>query len=238
MARLTALLPLLILAEVQQAWSSLKTPSTRRLSSKAFFESPDLHDAVTDTFMALGGSSHLGDRAAVYAHVAEGFQNVTQGAPESTPELTWQQKVELVSLVRSLGNLSLHSSLRRLSETDASQPVVFTYQSSDGEGNNGTGTLGSTGAGSVSKVALQQVPEGISFTVGPAVGGMYLIRGKMDVTQRGQGHMSGNIRAGFVNLRSTLSGTWQAEGTDFNSTLHIHLTEMGFNEEWTWSPEP
>eukprot|EP00443_Scrippsiella_acuminata_P017764 CAMPEP_0115252118 /NCGR_PEP_ID=MMETSP0270-20121206/43982_1 /TAXON_ID=71861 /ORGANISM="Scrippsiella trochoidea, Strain CCMP3099" /LENGTH=233 /DNA_ID=CAMNT_0002667563 /DNA_START=94 /DNA_END=792 /DNA_ORIENTATION=+ len=233
MTRLLALISLFVFAEVQQVWGSLKTPSTRRLSAKAFFESSDLHEAVADTLTALSnGSSGFAHRGAVHAYVAEGFKNATHGAQELPSELTWQQKVELLRLVRSVGNLSLHGFSRRLLDLNSSESVVYHYRSSDGDGTNGTGALGSDGSGSVSKVMLSQVPGGLSFTVGPAVGGMYLISGKMDVTRHDEDHMSGSIKAGFVNLHSTLSGTWRAEGADLNSTLYIHLTEMGFDEEW------
>jgi len=239
MARLLMLIPVFVFAEVQQVYGSLRTPSTRQLSSKAFFESQDLHEAVTETLAALSsGSSSLVDRSAVYAYVAEGFKNATRGVQESPAELTWQQKVELLSLVRSLGNLSLHGSNRKLLEVNTSESLVYTYQSFDGAGTSGTGELGSGGSGSVSKVMLSHVPGGISFIVGPAVGGMYLISGSMDVTHHDQDHMSGSIKAGFVNLHSTMSGTWWAEGPDLNSALHIHFTEMGFDEQWTWSPQP
>jgi hypothetical protein len=234
MARGLALVVVLALADVQQVRGSLKTPSTRRLSSKEFFMSQDLHEAITDSLMVFGGSSQLGGRSAVHAHVSEGFQNATHEAPDSSPELTWQQKVELLGLVRSLSNFSLrfNGPQRRLSETNTSEPSLFTYRSTD------TGDLGSDGTRSVSEVVLHRTPAGADFHVGPAVGSMYLIRGRMDVTRRDQDQISGNIKAGFVNLRSTLSGTWQADGPDFNSTLHIHLRDMGLAEDWAWSPQP
>mmetsp|Transcript_66678 Transcript_66678/g.168141 ORF Transcript_66678/g.168141 Transcript_66678/m.168141 type:complete len:235 (+) Transcript_66678:80-784(+) len=233
MARFLVLIHVLVFVQVQQVWSLLKTSSTHLLSSKAFFESPDLHEAVTDTLAAFGRC----DRDALHAYVVAGFKNTTGGAQDFSPDLTWQQKVEILSLVKSLRNLSLHSPNRRLLDASAGELVVHTYQSFDGDGTPGTGRLGSDGTRSVSEVTLRQGPSGISFTVGPVVAGVYLIKGEMAIMHRDRNHVSGTIKAGFVNLRSTLSGTWRAEGADLNSTLHIHLTEMGFDENWTWSPQ-
>jgi len=77
----------------------------------------------------------------------------------------------------------------------------------------------------------QRSPSTWDFTVEPQVAGMFLIKGTMLVTQKDQDGMSGNITAGFINLRSTLSGSWVTEGSDFNSTLHIHLNETRFGKE-------
>eukprot|EP00931_Biecheleriopsis_adriatica_P050022 TRINITY_DN2894_c0_g1_i3.p1 TRINITY_DN2894_c0_g1~~TRINITY_DN2894_c0_g1_i3.p1 ORF type:complete len:283 (-),score=50.75 TRINITY_DN2894_c0_g1_i3:383-1231(-) len=247
----------------QCSLNAVQLNGERRLSVSAFLASQDLHEAVANTLMAVGSKQPLpGGPDAVRAYVSAGFQNAGSGAAsEFAAELTWQQRGELLNLVRSLSNLSLHSSWHR--RLQRASPVcdvcwigngqcaphsscdwccrrtsVYHFQSFDADG-PGTGELGSDGRESVSEVTIKQRSSSIwEFKVGPSVSGMYLIKGTMLLTHEGPDGMFGNITAGFVNLRSTLSGSWATERRDLNSTLHIHLNETSFDEEWMWSPRP
>mmetsp|Transcript_72224 Transcript_72224/g.169080 ORF Transcript_72224/g.169080 Transcript_72224/m.169080 type:complete len:262 (-) Transcript_72224:41-826(-) len=134
----------------------------------------------------------------------------------------------------------LPSNVRRLGSVEG--PIgneTFQFHSFDSEQKKGTGILGSDGMNdSVSEVTVVRDHEGgLSFTIGPPIAGHFLIGGTMEIQERDQGRLAGKIRAAFVNLRTTLTGTWEATSSDLHSELHIHLTEIGLQEDWTWKPE-
>ncbi|CAE7728421.1 PSL4 [Symbiodinium sp. CCMP2456] len=153
----------------------------------------------------------------------------------------------LISLVDSLGDLRLMPSSREA--TQEATNTTFFYESVDQEsGRIGTGMLGQgCGDGSVSEVAItvtQEAPflwtnltgAGMSFEVGPPCAGTYLISGKMWPTKATAEGISGKIRAGFVNLRSTMTGTWSTGPSGLDGNLTVAFQEL-LDVEWTWKPE-
>eukprot|EP00913_Durusdinium_trenchii_P016615 g15618.t1 len=75
----------------------------------------------------------------------------------------------------------------------------------------------------------------MTFTIGPAIRGMFLISGSLfPLTASAEG-VTGRLKAGFVNLHSTATGTWTtgAEGLAGNVSIQFG----GFlQKSWTWQP--
>ncbi|CAE7656867.1 PSL4 [Symbiodinium sp. CCMP2456] len=158
----------------------------------------------------------------------------------------------LISLVDSLGDLRLMPSSRGEAAQGATNTTFF-YESVDQEsGRIGTGMLGQgCGDRSVSAVAITVTQEpqeppflwtnltgaSMSFKVGPPCAGTYLISGKMWPTKATAEGISGKIRAGFVNLRSTMTGTWSTGPSGLDGNLTVAFQEL-LDVEWTLKPEP
>ncbi|CAE6922456.1 PSL4 [Symbiodinium sp. CCMP2592] len=157
----------------------------------------------------------------------------------------------LISLVDSLGG---REGLRLMPSSEArngsTTNTTFFFESVDeASGRVGTGMLGQgCGDKSVSEVAItvtQDAPflwtnltgAGMSFKIGPPCAGTYLISGQMWPTKATAEGISGKIRAGFVNLRSTMTGTWSTGPSGLLGNLTVAFQEL-LEVEWTWKPEP
>lgn len=229
------------------------------LSTEELLASADLRDAITEVLSnanATSPLSALSQRPAMRSLVDARFQEL--GAQERDLSLrgavrgkwgphrfvTHAQKDALVATAHCLasGNLTLAGR--------GGDRGIYRFGSTDA-GHLGTGSLGKLGEeeDSVSEVVLStsSVPaQKIRFTVGPPIGskGMFLIDGTMTVTQTSTERTYGSIKVGFVNLHSTLSGTWWADGDTSNlgnRTLHVRLSGMSPSEKfpderWTWRP--
>mmetsp|Transcript_63810 Transcript_63810/g.132213 ORF Transcript_63810/g.132213 Transcript_63810/m.132213 type:complete len:237 (-) Transcript_63810:16-726(-) len=174
------------------------------------------------------------------------FKNLVRESLESLapPRLTPREQAGVLHLLGQHQHLRFRGAgQRRLSGANVTnltkQSVTYQFHSFDKDKHEGTGFLGSDGVNdSVSEVTVVHGPSGISFTIGPPIAGHFLIGGTLEIhQQRGSHHLSGKIRAAFVNLRTTLTGTWESVNMDLNSELHIHLVEVGLKEDWTWKPE-
>jgi len=119
---------------------------------------------------------------------------------------------------------------------------VYSFGSFDEDGQPGTGSLGE-GCGSAGDVNVATVEPGpfawdlrrseLTFTVGPRCAGMYLISGSMWVDSAGEEGLRGTIKAGFVNLRSTMRGTWETDKDGLAGALLVHFRDM-VSTNWTW----
>ena len=156
----------------------------------------------------------------------------------------------LISLVDSLEDLHLMPSSKGEATHGTATNTTFFFESVDqASGRIGTGMLGQgCGDKSVSEVAItvtQEAPflwsnltgAGMSFKIGPPCAGTHLISGKMWPTTVTAEGISGKIRAGFVNLRSTMSGTWSTGPSGLAGNLTVAFQEL-LEVEWTWKPEP
>lgn len=218
------------------AHAGLKTGSATSVAD--FLRSSEFLDATTDALAGITKDAPTAaDRALLRTSVEKDFTNVAS----LHGIITKGQKDAWLKLLQNLKNLSLkHVGSRRLGSHNATEAnVTYKFHSFDHNQNEGTGTLGSNGMKdhSVSEVTVVPNPPGFSFTIGPPVAGMYLIGGTLDVLGRDEHQIRGKIRAAFVNLRTTLTGTWEADSTDLDSVLHIHLKEIGLTAEWVWKPD-
>jgi len=158
----------------------------------------------------------------------------------------------LISLVDSLGDregLRLMPSSKGARNGSATNTTFFFESVDEASGRIGTGMLGQgCGDKSVSEVAItvtQEAPflwtnltgAGMSFKIGPPCAGTYLISGQMWPTKVTAEGIAGKIRAGFVNLRSTMTGTWSSGPGGFLGNLTVAFQEL-LEVEWTWKPEP
>ena len=153
-----------------------------------------------------------------------------------------QQKASLVNLLRSLTHVTLKPAREPVS---ANGITTFTYQSVDTSTSTiGTGRLGQFSANeSVSHVTIQANQTGpflwdlsaseMKFTIGPSIRGTFLISGSLWPLQATPEGIRGQIRAGFVNLRSTATGEWSTGSEGL--TGNLSLSFGGFlNKTWTW----
>lgn len=236
------LAPVLALTCLVCAHAGLKTRGSAPPSTVAsFLTSPAFLDATTDALAgAMKDKLSIANLNDLRAHVTRDFSNIP--GIESAATITESQKDAWLTVLKNLKNLTLKSAgnrrLSSLSATAARANITYKFHSFDENEKEGTGSLGSNGAHSVSEVTVIPKPPGFSFTIGSPVAGMYLIGGTLDIQGGDEHHIKGKIRAAFVNLRTTLTGTWEADSADLDSVLHIHLSEMGVNEEWIWKPDP
>ena len=155
------------------------------------------------------------------------------------------QVAALVSMVESLGNLRLMPSRREPGDGS----TTFVFESFDEHGRVGTGMLGQGCEDkSVSEVTVAVSQAGpflwtnltgasMPFKIGPPCVKTHLISGTMWPTKVTAEGMVGEIRAGFVNLRSTMTGTWSTGPMGFEGNLSVAFDEL-LDVEWTWRPEP
>jgi len=156
-----------------------------------------------------------------------------------------KQKASLVRLLGSLSQLNLKP-LRR-PEIFENGTTVFTFDSVDDATNTiGTGKLGQFSATeSVSEVVVQANQPGpflwdlsaseMKFAIGPPIRGTFLISGTLWPLEATPSGIHGQMKAGFVNLRTTATGTWStgSEGLAGN----VSLSFGGFlQKSWTWMP--
>lgn len=217
--------------------ADLKTGSATTVAN--FLRSSEFLDAATDALAGImKDTPTAADRGLLRATVEKDFDVAGLGGAAI---MSKGQKDAWLTLLKNLKHLSLKSvGNRRLGSLNATEAnVTYKFHSFDSNQNEGTGTLGSNGMKdhSVSEVTVVPNPPGFSFTIGPPVAGMYLIGGTLDVVGRDEHQIKGKIRAAFVNLRTTLTGTWESESNDMDSVLRIHLKELGVNEEWVWKPD-
>lgn len=153
-------------------------------------------------------------------------------------------RARLLRVVRHLRNLSLRRS-RRLASDEAGV-YEFECSNEDGPGTGWLGQAGMPGDGSASDVVVRTADSPVSedtsmnFTIGPnvGVGDEHIISGVMDVLHASPEGLSGNITAGFINLRSTLSGTWESGPDGLDGAVQIHLSDpdLFLEEDWAWKP--
>lgn len=177
---------------------------------------PELHEAVRQLLSAESGDG-IGRAWSLLASQLgchpEAFQRQKEQAAFRRHK---------ASLLKLLGSLS--SSLRlKPQEPPVTFPngtTLFTFDSVDMATDKiGTGELGQFGEdASVFEVALRAnqtgpflwdlSPAEMTFTIGPAIRGMFLISGSLfPLTASAEG-VTGRLKAGFVNLHSTATGTW------------------------------
>lgn len=212
-------------------------------SAQQLFGDAELHSVVSDAVAAAGRGrfDSPGAQDRLRSEVAAGL--VAAGA-RGGPGMTAAQRSRLLRAVRSLSDMRLQ---RRAQQ--AAEAGTYEFQCSDeGEG-VGTGQLG-TGAGadepSASDVVVRAdtatgvAAKQMEFTIGPPVGccGEHVISGRMDVLESTSNGLSGNITAGFMNLRSTLRGSWTSGVDGLEGAIHIHLSDLGMEKDWTWQPTP
>lgn len=137
------------------------------------------------------------------------------------------------------------SKVRRLQPTKSAEALpnpILKYQSVDEHGEPGVflGNMDEAGDIVAQNVELNTTqPTKMTFIVGPEVEGVgALVRGSLKVRDDCAYGFCGTIRAGFVNMRSTLSGTWQTEGKNLDSVIHIRWIEpeMHIDQKLTWDP--
>ncbi|CAK0811778.1 unnamed protein product, partial [Prorocentrum cordatum] len=198
----------------------------------------ELRQALLGALSAAGGGRPAGAQAA--APGPGPFRQLLGPGTDARP------RARLLRVVRHLRNLSLRRS-RRLAAVEAG---VYEYECSNEDG-LGAGWLGEAGVpegGSVSDVVVRAgagddpvaIDASMNFTIGPAVGigDEHVIAGHMEVLYASPEGIGGNITAGFINLRSTLSGTWEAGADGLDGPVQIHLSEpdLYMEEDWTWQP--
>jgi len=144
-----------------------------------------------------------------------------------------------------------HATLRRFSKVRKLLPAgkatgvaksILKYQSADEHGEPGVflGRMDEAGSTVASDVELDATHfANMTFIVGPEVEGAGpLVRGDLTLRDDCAVGMCGTIRAGFVNIHSTLSGTWQTEGDTLDGVIHIRWIEpeMQIDQKLTWTP--
>lgn len=221
-------------------------------------ESPDVHEAVAASL--LGNKAGAGDSeqqmaamtqevAVALRETATALEVAREGSPayadvnDTPPTAAFLE--EKAGLIRILGTLSNGLKLKAVRSWARDRGgFVYRYKSFDDNGVPGTGSLGSGCGGAVDVTVstgmaapfswdLQTGP--LQFKIGPPCGEQFLISGQMSVSDVSKETMQGEITAGFVNLRSTLKGTWSSGGHGLNGTLLIHLKDM-IETKWSWAP--
>ena len=152
-------------------------------------------------------------------------------------------------MVRLLGSLGSKLNLKPLRRPEIFEngTTVFTFDSVDDATNTiGTGKVGQFSATeSVSEVVVQANQPGpflwdlsaseMKFAIGPPIRGTFLISGTLWPLEATPSGIHGQMKAGFVNLRTTATGTWStgSEGLAGN----VSLSFGGFlQKNWTWMP--
>lgn len=143
----------------------------------------------------------------------------------------------------AVATLQRFSKVRRLQPSRSAETFpkpILKYQSVDEHGKPGVFLGRMDEAGSIVASHVELNATQMTFIVGPEVEGVGpLVRGYLTVRDDCAYGMCGTIRAGFVNIHSTLSGTWQTEGENLDSVIHIRWIEpeMHVDQKLTWHPD-
>ena len=204
---------------------------------------PEIHGAVSKLLSGPDASAEAVGTAWSALGQQHGCHSKTKHAVTYQPAVL-QHKESLLKMMGSFDHLTLNP-LHQVTLENGT--TVFTFQSVDkATGSVGTGRLGQYSENSsVSEVVIrskQNAPflwdlnQGeMEFTIGPAIAGMYLISGHLWPQVTSASGISGQMKAGFVNLHSTATGTWNTGPQGFNGNLTLNFG--GFlQKSWTWQP--
>ena len=228
-----------------QLGASLKRRAPGLLWPSCALATPELPAAIRGFLGRIGQNFDTGFEAdAALAKAAKGAGcNLALWHKLVAPS-TGKQAAALVSLVESLQHLRLMPSRREA----GSGTTTYVFESFDENGKVGTGMLGQgCQEKSVSEVTITVPQDGpflwanltapsMPFRIGPPCAKTHLISGTMWTLKATPEGLAGGIRAGFVNLRSTMSGTWSTGREGFHGNLTVAFQEL-LEVEWTWSPE-
>ena len=226
--------------EGMQSEQSERSDRTNKGRACLFLDS-EIHKAVSRwlhvTPEVVGEAwSHLAEDHGCHAEMRHTLMSTT----------TFQaQKASFIQLLGSMSRLSLKP--MRHPEVLENGTTVFTFKSVDDATNTvGTGKLGQfSETESVSDVVIQADQPGpflwdllaseMKFAIGPPIRGTFLISGTLWPVEATASGIHGQMKAAFVNLRSTATGTWStgSEGLAGNMSLSFG----GFMQKtWTWMP--
>ena len=242
----TAALAAVQLSASMERNARIATSAQGLQTSSCLLAAPELTVAVRDFLNKMGSSQNAGaDAGSALAEAASKAGCDLAQWNAGLARRTAKQTAALVSLVESLGNLRLRPSRQ---ESSSGAETTFVFESFDESGRAGTGMLGEGCQGkSVSEVAITVSQEGpflwtnltgasMPFKIGPPCANTNLISGTMWPTRVSPQGIVGGIKAAFVNLRSTMSGTWSTGSQGFNGNITVAFDDL-LKVEWTWEPE-